>query len=103
VCAIPQDNGRLLPYFPEFRLRPEDFANGKRTQHLGDVSDPATMNRHAPLFQSADLIFVDGSKDGRFEPLLGSWKNSACPESPCWCSTTSASEVCTLSDALFGG
>jgi hypothetical protein len=37
---------------------------------IGDVSDPQIMRKHAELFHSADVIFADGPKDGRFERLF---------------------------------
>jgi predicted O-methyltransferase YrrM len=40
------------------------------TQVLGDLSDPAVFKAHRELLRSADLIFVDGPKDGRFEPAF---------------------------------
>jgi predicted O-methyltransferase YrrM len=51
-------------------LRATDFDTDSFRQVLGDVSDPTVMRQHASLFQSADLIFVDGPKDGRFERIL---------------------------------
>lgn len=62
----------LIPWnrIPETCLRPEDFADGRLIQEIGDVSEAGTMAHHASVFRSADLIFIDGPKDGRFEPLL---------------------------------
>ena len=48
-------------------LRPVDFEDGRFCQVLGDVADPAVMKKHAALFRSADILFVDGPKDGVFE------------------------------------
>jgi predicted O-methyltransferase YrrM len=56
--------------FPDTCLRDEDFANGTLTQVIGDVSDPSVMRQHVALFQSADIIFADGPKDGQFERVL---------------------------------
>lgn len=49
-------------------LRPQDFAAGRLEQRLGDVTNPATLAVEREVLQSADLLFVDGPKDGRFEP-----------------------------------
>jgi predicted O-methyltransferase YrrM len=48
-------------------LTEEDFRE-KIIQHIADVSEPAVMNTHRHIFEDADLIFVDGPKDGIFEP-----------------------------------
>jgi len=56
--------------FPDTCLRTEDFADGSLTQIIGDVSDPAVFRSHAELFRAADVIFVDGPKDGRFERIF---------------------------------
>lgn len=62
----------LIPWhkFPDTCLQDEDFTNGALTQVIGDVSDPSVMRQHAGVFQAADIIFVDGPKDGRFERVL---------------------------------
>ena len=62
----------LVPWhkFPDTCLRDEDFSNGTLTQVIGDVSDPSVMRQHVALFQSADIIFADGPKDGQFERVL---------------------------------
>jgi predicted O-methyltransferase YrrM len=62
----------IVPWndFPDTCLRRDDFADGALSQIIGDVSDPEVMRRHTGLFRSADLIFVDGPKDGRFEHLF---------------------------------
>jgi len=59
----------ILPWqgFPDTALKAEDFADGRLKQMLGDVADPEVMKQHADLFLAADLIFVDGPKDGVFE------------------------------------
>jgi len=62
----------IIPWdrIPGTCLRPEDFAGGTLSQEVGDVSDPGVMRRHAALFREADLIFLDGPKDGRFERVV---------------------------------
>jgi predicted O-methyltransferase YrrM len=73
LASLPQ-NARLctfdiLPWhsFPDTALKAEDFADARLQQMIGDVADPEIMKRHADLFLAADLIFVDGPKDGIFE------------------------------------
>lgn len=60
----------ILPWssFPDTLLREEDF--GRIEQRLGDLSEETTFAQHRDLFARADLIFLDGPKDGRFEPVL---------------------------------
>ncbi len=48
-------------------LRGSDFENGRLTQILADLSEPEVARTYANLFQEADLIFVDGPKNGVFE------------------------------------
>ena len=51
-------------------LRSDDFGDGRLSQIVGDLSDPATFAQHRDLLAQADLIFVDGPKDGIFERVL---------------------------------
>lgn len=62
----------IVPWhdFPETCLQTEDFADGRLNQIIGDVGDPTVMTRHRDLFRKADLLFVDGPKDGFFEQKL---------------------------------
>jgi predicted O-methyltransferase YrrM len=48
-------------------LRRNDFADGRLVQVIDDVTRDQGFRRHAALFESADLIFVDAEKDGRME------------------------------------
>jgi predicted O-methyltransferase YrrM len=48
-------------------LRSSDFGDRRLTQIITDLGDPKAAKAHAGLFQKADLIFVDGPKDGIFE------------------------------------
>lgn len=59
----------ILPWnsFSDTVLRAEDFSDGRLKQILGDVGSPDTMRQHTELFREADLFFVDGPKDGKFE------------------------------------
>jgi predicted O-methyltransferase YrrM len=51
----------------EVLLRAEDFANGRLSQFVGDLSNDATFEKHRALLEQADFLFVDGPKDGVFE------------------------------------
>lgn len=41
-----------------------DFIDRRLRQVIGDVSDPKVLEEHRELFEHADLVFVDGPKDG---------------------------------------
>jgi predicted O-methyltransferase YrrM len=62
----------IIPWdkFSDTCLCAEDFTNGAITQLIGDISDPRVMSQHADVFQSADIIFMDGPKNGSFERVL---------------------------------
>ncbi|MDQ0040926.1 O-methyltransferase [Variovorax boronicumulans] len=53
--------------FADTWLAPADFSEGRVRQVLHDISTPGGIEPHRALFESADLIFVDGPKDGRTE------------------------------------
>jgi predicted O-methyltransferase YrrM len=59
----------VIPWekFGDTCLASADFASGQLKQIIDDVSIASAMQRHAELFGRADLIFVDGPKDGLFE------------------------------------
>jgi predicted O-methyltransferase YrrM len=48
-------------------LREEDVADGRLVQELADLSDPDTFAAHVETLRTAEFIFADGPKDGRFE------------------------------------
>ena len=48
-------------------LKAGDFDDGRLIQVRGNLSDPATFKLHRALMSNAQLIFVDGPKDGVFE------------------------------------
>lgn len=56
--------------FGDTCLREEDFADGRLVQHVSDLSVAAEAERHAELLRSADLVFIDGPKDGVMERRL---------------------------------
>lgn len=51
-------------------LRPSDFLDGRLVQVVGDLANRDVALTHASLLREADLIFVDGPKDGVFEERL---------------------------------
>lgn len=60
----------IVPWrdLPDTLLRDADF--GSIEQRLGDLSDDGVFTANADVLAAADLIFLDGPKDGRFEPIL---------------------------------
>jgi predicted O-methyltransferase YrrM len=67
--------GRLITFdvvpwtsFPDTLLRDED--SSVIEQRLCDLSDETAFAEHSDLFAEADLVFLDGPKDGHFEPVL---------------------------------
>ena len=67
--------------FPDTCLRDSDF-EGSLEQRLADLSGAECFAQHRDLLSAADIIFMDGPKDGRFEPafielLLGVPKTGA--------------------------
>jgi predicted O-methyltransferase YrrM len=53
--------------YPESVLRPEDFGK-QMSQRLLDLSDPDAFQSQIEVLGEAQLIFIDGPKDGLFEP-----------------------------------
>jgi predicted O-methyltransferase YrrM len=51
-------------------LKNSDFVGGKLTQIVCDLREAQTCTMHSSLLREADLIFVDGPKDGVFERKL---------------------------------
>ena len=63
--------GRLMTFdlvgwrdYPDCVLSEEDFAGGRLTQHLDDLSDALVFDRYMGTIQNAGLIFIDAAKDG---------------------------------------
>jgi predicted O-methyltransferase YrrM len=68
----------------ETALTPQDFRpDGRLVQILADLSVRASFEEHAHLLLSASLIFVDGPKDGRFEPDFFGLLTGLCREQRC--------------------
>lgn len=63
------DTYDILPWarIPDTLLRASDF-EGAIEQHVGDLAIPEYFNEQKEILKAADLIFVDGPKDGIFEP-----------------------------------
>jgi predicted O-methyltransferase YrrM len=51
-------------------LRDSDFEDGRLSQIIGDLGCAAAFHQHREILCNADLIFVDGPKDGLFESRL---------------------------------
>ncbi len=62
----------LIPWkeFSNTCLMDEDFTDGRLKQELADLANPVTFKTYVPLLAKADFIFLDGPKDGHFEPAL---------------------------------
>jgi predicted O-methyltransferase YrrM len=56
--------------FADTAFRDEDFSDGRLKQVIGDLADPSVFRAQSDLLRSADFIFIDGPKDGRFEPRV---------------------------------
>lgn len=58
----------VLPYtsFQSPVLHEEDFGDGFQ-QRIGDLSDPSYFSTQLEIMSDADLMFIDGPKNGRFE------------------------------------
>ncbi len=56
--------------FQDTWLNSSDFESGKIVQHLHDLSAPSGMAPFKGTLESADLIFIDGPKDGKTEAAL---------------------------------
>ena len=59
--------------FPNSCLREDDFKDGKLVQYIDNIAEDSTARRHALLLKEADMIFVDGPKDGVTEQKI--WDN----------------------------
>jgi len=82
---------RLLSYdivpwntVPEHALREGDFRDGRFEQRIGNLADPNYFHQNAVLLQSASFIFVDGPKDGEFEPKFFELLRALPRTQPCW-------------------
>lgn len=76
-AEAPAGGGSVVTYdvigwdsFEHTLLREQDFGPGRAEQRLGDLADDAYFATQSETLLSAELIFVDGPKDGRFEPVF---------------------------------
>jgi predicted O-methyltransferase YrrM len=62
----------IIPWdeIPGSLLRAEDFSDGRLRQRIVDMSSDDTWRAEQGLFERADIVFLDGPKDDRFEPLM---------------------------------
>jgi predicted O-methyltransferase YrrM len=51
-------------------LRPQEFTDGRLEQRIGDLADPGFFAQNQDVLLESDFIFVDGPKDGKFEPAF---------------------------------
>lgn len=51
-------------------LRSEDFADRRLAQRIGNLADPQFYGHNQDVLLESELIFVDGPKDGKFEPAF---------------------------------
>ncbi|MGI8684759.1 MAG: hypothetical protein ACR2MO_06680 [Acidimicrobiales bacterium] len=61
----------IVPWrsFPDTALHTEDFGD-RLEQRLGDLADADFFEQQVDTLRGAHIIFVDGPKDGAFEPAL---------------------------------
>ena len=74
--ALPP-NGKIVtfdlidwPHAPEGILRPEHFVDKRLEHSCDDVTSDDGWAKHRPLFERADLFFIDAAKDGVMEQRL---------------------------------
>jgi predicted O-methyltransferase YrrM len=66
------DTFDILPWqsFPNSVLTKDDFDRGHVRQHLGNLAEEDFFRDNLSIIQQADMIFIDGPKDGIFEEIL---------------------------------
>ena len=74
--TLPED-GRLVTYdivpwrdLTDTALRSTDFDDGRIAQRIGDLAEPTFFQQNVGTLKEASLIFLDGPKDGMFEPTF---------------------------------
>lgn len=82
---------RLISYdlvrwdmFDDSALRVSDFEDGRLEQRLGDLAEQTYFDHNVTLLESASMIFVDGPKDGHFEPQFMRLISSLPRRQACW-------------------
>lgn len=54
----------------ETLLKPADFEDGSLLQHVDDLAQPETVEKHRELLADADFILIDGPHDGLTEARM---------------------------------
>jgi predicted O-methyltransferase YrrM len=59
----------VIPWneLPNSALNQRDFKSPRLEQRIADLANPDRFGEHAELLREADILFVDGPKDVRFE------------------------------------
>jgi len=65
-------------------LKEEDFVADRLRQEIGDLSQPAVFKKYADVITQADLLCLDGPKDGKFEPQLAEFLDTLPFDKPPW-------------------
>lgn len=77
IMSELQPDARLITYdiipwrqIPETALREADFVSGRLEQRIGDLANGRYFHENLDVLLGSQLIFVDGPKDGVFEPAF---------------------------------
>lgn len=91
MMATLPSHSRLISYdivpwerLPEPALRQADFADGRLEQRIGNLAQPEYFQQNSSLLREARIIFVDGPKDGNFEPQFFRFLITLPRKEPCW-------------------
>lgn len=62
----------VIPWdrFQDTVLTPEDFSDGRLTQHIADLSKPWNISLFAETISRSTFLFIDAAKDGALETEL---------------------------------
>lgn len=69
-CNITTFDLKHWSKFKNTFLSSHDFSGHRLTQYLADLSNESSFNKYASILADADLIFLDGPKNGYFESLF---------------------------------
>jgi len=91
ILSTLPTGARLISYdivpwstFPEHALRDADFDDGRLEQRIGNLADPGYFQQNRKVLQSASMVFVDGPKDGAFEPKFFRLLSGLPRAQSCW-------------------
>ncbi len=79
------DTYDLCPWktLPNTSLTEDDFADGRLVQHVDDLTNWTVFQKHLPVIEEADMLFVDAAKDGICEiKLLENFERAHFKKSP---------------------